>query len=127
MRELEQKCESREAAASKRTVTRLQAQSPGFREAFIKNCSIYGLANLARCAIEAGVSPNTRDAASKPANEPILCRAAQEGHARVVKLLLNVLPLVLGVGQLTPRLVAYRLQLCHFATTFGRLSVVLAF
>ena len=37
MRELEQQCESREAVASKRTVTRLQAQSPGFREAFIIN------------------------------------------------------------------------------------------
>jgi hypothetical protein len=37
MRELEQKCESREAAASMRTVTRLQAQTLGFREAFIRN------------------------------------------------------------------------------------------
>jgi hypothetical protein len=35
MRELEPKCESREAAASKRTITRLQALPPGFREAFI--------------------------------------------------------------------------------------------
>jgi hypothetical protein len=56
MRELEPKCESREAAASKRTVTRLQAQPPGFRELFIVLCSVYGLANLARCAIEAGAS-----------------------------------------------------------------------
>jgi hypothetical protein len=60
MRELEPKCESREAAASKRTVTRLQAQSPAFREGFINNCCLDGLANLARCAIEAQVSPNTR-------------------------------------------------------------------
>ena len=49
MRELDQKCESREAAASKRTVTRLQAQTPGFREAFMIGCSTAGLANLARC------------------------------------------------------------------------------
>jgi len=90
LRELEQKCESREAAASKRTVTRLQAKPPGYREGFIINCCIYGLANLVRCAIEASVSPNTRAAASKPAkNLPVLGLAAGEGHAHVVKLLLD--------------------------------------
>jgi hypothetical protein len=90
LRELEQKCESREAAASKRTVTRLQAKPPGYREGFIINCCIYGLANLVRCAIEASVSPNTRAAASKPAkNMPVLGLAAGEGHAHVVKLLLD--------------------------------------
>jgi len=89
MRELEQKCESREAAASKRTVTRLQAQAPGFRETFIINCCIIGLANLARGAIEARVSPNTRSAASQPATIPVLALAAQGGHVRIVKLLLD--------------------------------------
>jgi hypothetical protein len=89
MRELEPKCESREAAASKRTVTRLQALPPGFREGFIINCSFLGLANLARCAIEAQVSPNLRSVASKPANMTILEAAALQGHARVVKLLLE--------------------------------------
>jgi hypothetical protein len=74
MRELEPKCESREAAASKRTVTRLREESPGFRESFIINCSILGLANLARCAIEAQASPNTR--ASSPPHPPILVLAA---------------------------------------------------
>jgi hypothetical protein len=84
MRELETKCESREAAASKRTVTRLQAQAPGFRETFIINCCILGLANLARCAIEAGVS--REDTGS---HLPILNLATQHGHTRVVKVLLE--------------------------------------
>jgi ankyrin repeat protein len=87
MRELEQKCESQEAVASKRTVTRLQAQTPGFREAFMIMCSILGLANLARCAIEARVSPDTRESTGK--HSPVLVRAAGEGHARIVKLLLE--------------------------------------
>ena len=85
MRELEQKCESREAAASKRTVTRLQAQSRVFREGFIVNCCIDGFANLARCAIESQASPNTRGTA----HTPVLIAAAQQGHARVVKVLLE--------------------------------------
>jgi hypothetical protein len=88
-REMEQKCESREAAASKRTVMRLRGESPGYRERFIVNCSVFGHANLARCAIEARVSPNTRSAASTPANGPLLCLAADGGHARVVKVLLE--------------------------------------
>jgi ankyrin repeat protein len=87
LRELEPKCESREAAASKRTVTRLQAQSRAFREAFIITCCMDGLANLTRCAIEARVSPNTREGTGT--HVPVLIRAAGEGHARVVKLLLE--------------------------------------
>ena len=79
MRELEQKCESREAAASKRTVTRLLAQPPGFREGFIINCCILGLANLARCAIEAGASPNTRTATS---HNPCIIEQARSSPAR---------------------------------------------
>jgi ankyrin repeat protein len=53
----------------------------------MKNCSIHGLANLARCAIEARVSPNTRDSMGK--HTPVLVIAAERGHTRFVEVLLE--------------------------------------
>jgi ankyrin repeat protein len=51
------------------------------------NCTLWGLANLVRCATEAGVSVDSRF--PDTSQEPVLIHAAQEGYARVVRVLLD--------------------------------------
>jgi hypothetical protein len=50
-------------------------------------CCFLGLPNLVRCAMDARISPETRDVRAK--NATVLALAAQEGHVRVVKVLLE--------------------------------------
>ena len=60
LRELEPKCADRESSASRRTVRQMREESQHNKKVYMCNCTIWGLANLVRCAIEAGVTPETR-------------------------------------------------------------------
>ena len=60
LRDLEPKCADRESPAARRTVRQLREESQYNKVAYMCNCAIWGLANLVRCAIEAGVTPETR-------------------------------------------------------------------
>jgi hypothetical protein len=60
LRELEPKCADRESPAARRTVRQLREESQHNKEAYTRNCTIFGLPNLVRCATEAGVSADTR-------------------------------------------------------------------
>ena len=84
-RELEPKCADRESPAARRTVRQLREEPQRTKLAYMCNCVILGLANLVRCATEAGVSANTLF----PSQTPVLVRAAQQGHSRVVRFLLD--------------------------------------
>ena len=61
-RALDAKCAEPESPSSKRAwcVAQLSAQPPAYKAAFLMNSTIWGLANLVRCALEAGVSPDSR-------------------------------------------------------------------
>jgi hypothetical protein len=59
MRALDRKCAVPDSVVSKRTVRQLAAQSLPYKESFVANSSLNGLGNLVRCALEAGVSPDT--------------------------------------------------------------------
>jgi ankyrin repeat protein len=85
LRELEPKCADRESPAARRTVRQLREEPQHNKMAYMCNCTLWGLANLARCAIEAGVSPDVR----YPSQTPVLVRAAQQGDSRVVRVLLD--------------------------------------
>jgi ankyrin repeat protein len=85
LRELELKCADRESPVSRRTVRQLLELALAEHEALM-DLLIDGLANLVRCATEAGVAPNL---CSPEHNTPLLVIAAQLGHANVVSVLLD--------------------------------------
>jgi ankyrin repeat protein len=85
LHELEPKCADRESPAARRTVRQLREESQHYKVAYLCNCVILGLANLVRCATEAGVSPDLRFASQTP----LIVRAVLEGHTRVVRVLLD--------------------------------------
>jgi len=89
LRELEPKCADRESPAARRTVRQLLERPQVYRMGHTMFCVLYGLANLVRCGIEAGVSPNTRIPPDEELQAPMIIHAAQEGYARVVKVLLE--------------------------------------
>jgi hypothetical protein len=86
LRQLEPKCADQESPAARRTVRQLVQTTQAYREAIMLNCTMWGLANLVRCATEAGVSPDLIFPASQT---PLITRAAFEGHSRVVRVLLG--------------------------------------
>jgi ankyrin repeat protein len=86
LRELEPKCADRESSAARPAVRQLLLATQAYREALTINCTLWGLPNLVRCATEAGVSPDLRFTETQA---PVIALAAEEGHSRVVKVLLN--------------------------------------
>jgi hypothetical protein len=75
LRELEQKCADRESPAARRTVRQLREESQHDKVTYVQNCTLWGLANLVRCATEAGVSADTRH----PVNDTPLLSVAAAG------------------------------------------------
>ena len=85
LRALEPKCADQESPAARRTVRQLREASQAYREAFMINCANLGLTHLVRCATEAGMPPDLRNALQVP----VLVIAAHEGHSLVVTVLLH--------------------------------------
>ena len=84
-RVLDAQCGSPASAHSRRAVVRLAAMRPDDSAYCIVKYMRNDLGNLVRCAISAGVSADTL---WDEVNAPILCVAAQRGHARALKSLL---------------------------------------
>ena len=57
-RALDRKCAVPDSVASRRTVRQLSAEPLLVKEAFLQNTTVWGLGNLVRCALEAGLPPN---------------------------------------------------------------------
>ena len=86
-RALEPKCASPNSLDSKRAVAQLSTLSTAQNKAFLLLSVTWGLSNLVRCALEAKISANT---CSKSAlKRPVLVEAAFDGHARILKQLLD--------------------------------------
>jgi ankyrin repeat protein len=84
LRALDRKCAVPDSVISQRTVGQLAAGSLDYQEAVLVNTCIWGLGNLVRCALEAGVSPDTSDDTSTP----VLLLAAHLDAAPALKALL---------------------------------------
>jgi ankyrin repeat protein len=87
LRALDRKCAAPDSVVSKRTVRQLAAQPLDYNEKFLRSCTIYGLGNLVRCALEAGVSPDTTSGEEK-GSAPVLVVAAHFGATPALKALL---------------------------------------
>jgi ankyrin repeat protein len=88
MRALDRKCAVPDSVVSKRTVRQLAALPLECKERFLKNFIVAGLGNLVRCALEAGVSPDTTGG-EETGSLPVLLLAAQFGLTHALKALLT--------------------------------------
>jgi ankyrin repeat protein len=86
-RALEPRCASPHSADSKRSVAQLSGLSQASVEVFLMKAVMWGLPNLVRCALEAGVSANYRSDCK--VDRPVLVEAALRGHVFVLKELLE--------------------------------------
>jgi ankyrin repeat protein len=87
MRALERKCADPNSIVSKRTTRQLSTQPLAYKHAFLFNSTIAGLGHLVRCALEAGVSPDTTTGA-ETGSFPSLVLAAEHGAVPALKALL---------------------------------------
>jgi ankyrin repeat protein len=87
-RALDRKCADPDSVASKRTVRQLAAESLDYKEVFLNNSTMWGHGNLVRCALEAGVSPDTTSE-EETGSTPVLVVAAQYGATASMKALLT--------------------------------------
>ena len=87
LRALEVKCARRDSEASRRAVKQLSEQTLARKGCFLHNAVVLHLPELVRCALEAGVSPDTR-----LEDSPVLVTAASSldggGSALIVRMLL---------------------------------------
>ena len=88
MRALEPKCASPHSSDSKRTVAQLLEQSLAYQEGFLDAAVDWGFSNLVRCALEAKISADTY-AGGGGMMSPVLVTAVFDGHAHIVKQLLE--------------------------------------
>ena len=87
LRALDRKCEKPDSAVYKRTVKQLAARlETTYPTSFLNNSTAWGLGNLVRCALEAGVSPETL--AGEEGGMPILVQASVVGATAPLKALL---------------------------------------
>lgn len=87
LRALDRKCEKPDSAVYKRTVKQLAARlETTYPTSFLNNSTAWGLGNLVRCALEAGVSPETL--AGEEGGMPILVQASVVGATALLKALL---------------------------------------
>jgi hypothetical protein len=89
LRALDRKCAVADSVVSKRTVRQLAAGSLDYKGTFLNNSCVWGLGNLVRCALEAGVSPDTT-ADEETGSTPVLVVAAQRGAVPALNALLAV-------------------------------------
>ena len=92
LRARELRCASPHSSYSKRTVALLSGQSEACKEDFLYVLVFWGLPNLVRCALEAGISPSCgeiRSRSSGALSRPALVQAALDGNARILKQLLE--------------------------------------
>jgi ankyrin repeat protein len=87
LRALDRKCAAPDSVVSKRTVRQLAAQPVDYQKVFLAIGAFWGQGNLVRCALEAGVSPDTTTDA-ETGSTPVLVAAAQQGATPALKALL---------------------------------------
>jgi ankyrin repeat protein len=87
MRALDRKCAAPDSVVSKRTVRQLSVASLEYKRVFLHNNTLDGLGNLVRCALEAGVSPDTTSG-EETGCMPVLVIAAEYGATHALKALL---------------------------------------
>jgi ankyrin repeat protein len=85
LRALDLQCADKDSDVSKEIVNKLAKQTVDCKTSLLINCSYWGLGNLVRCLLEAGVSPDTMKGDSTPV---LIIAAAEEGTASAVKALL---------------------------------------
>ena len=83
LRSLDQQCAVPDSVVSRRTVAQLAVMSPEYKQACMISSTERLLENLDRCALEAGVSPDTTASDSAP----VLVIAAQKGAGSALKAL----------------------------------------
>jgi ankyrin repeat protein len=88
LRSLDPECAVPNSGASRRIVAELAAQPLAFRTSYLRQSARLGLGNLVRCALEAGVSPDTTSR-DETGSTPLLVLAAQYGVTRTLKALLS--------------------------------------
>jgi ankyrin repeat protein len=87
LRVLDRKCADPNSIVSKRTTRRLATGSLDYKESFIYFSTNWGLGNLVRCALQAGVSPDTTTDA-ETGSMPMVAVAALEDAVPALKALL---------------------------------------
>jgi ankyrin repeat protein len=87
MRALDRQCAVANSVVSKHTVRQLSTQPLTYKHAFLFKSTFLGLEHLVRCALEAGVSPDTTTG-TEAGSVPMLVLAAQEGFVPALKALL---------------------------------------
>jgi cytohesin len=83
--ELEAQCTNPSSNASRKAVAELKAQPPNLQAIYMLNFIDLDLAKLAKLALTANISADTRTSQSTP----VLCVAASKGHTRTMKVLLD--------------------------------------
>ena len=84
-RALDAQCGSATSTHSRRAVVKLRAMSSDDKASCMKEYAAYDFVNLARCALAAGISPDTIWGEDRL---PVICMAAEEGSQRVLRVLL---------------------------------------
>jgi ankyrin repeat protein len=87
LRVLDRQCAVANSAVSEGIVRQLAAQPLTYKNAFLFISTLRGLGSLVRCALEAGVSPDTTSGDEKW-SMPVLVLAAEHGYAPALKSLL---------------------------------------
>jgi ankyrin repeat protein len=86
LRALDRQCAVSDSVVSRRIVRQLSERPIQQREALLICSAVNGHGNLVRCALAAGVSPNTRTA--RASHPPVLVVAAEYGNTPALKCLL---------------------------------------